>query len=192
MLVSLFIKEINDFSVLFCQLKVHASKKRKKLTKGWTSYFLPPFFYFLICFQVWLRSGQGKVSLSGFALFFFHMVLKSVSPQIHIDSSALFCKLKISHSFDADRNAVLCSPPHSWKHSPGRPAFPFFYSFEHIFQILEKRLEKSIKSMNGFPSKTRAFKGETERDTGGWGWCFGSSQWKLLEWNNEKQKNHER
>ena len=46
---------------------------------------------------------------------------------------------------------------------PGQASFSsFFFFFEHISQILEKRPEKSIKSMNGFPSKTHAFKGETE------------------------------
>ena len=38
----------------------------------------------------------------------------------------------------------------------------FFFFFEHIAQILEKRPAKSIKSMNGFSSKTQAFKGKTE------------------------------
>lgn len=49
--------------------------------------------------------------------------------------------------------------------------FLFFFFFEHISQILEKRPEKSIKSMNGFPSKTHAFKGETEGYRG-WGRCW--------------------
>lgn len=111
---------------LFCQLKVHDSKKNSPKVEHLI--FSPLFFYFLICLQVWLRSGQGKVSL----LFFFHVGLKSASSQIHIDSFALFCKLKISHSFDADRNAVLCSPPSSWKQSPGRPAFPPFFFWTHL------------------------------------------------------------
>lgn len=43
--------------------------------------------------------------------------------------------------------------------------FSLFF-FKHTSQILEKRTEKSIKSMNGFPSKTCAFKEERERGRG--------------------------
>lgn len=160
-LVSLSMKDILMISPwLFFQLKVHASKK--KLTKAWTSF---PFFYFLICLQVWIRSGQGKVLIHRCALRPPppHMGLKSARLQIHIDLFALFCKLKFFHSFDAHRNAVLCSPPSSWKHSLGRPAFPCFF-FIFSGQILVKRPKKSIKSMNGFSSKTHAFKGEMERE----------------------------
>lgn len=160
---------------------------KKRFTKGWTSYF-PFFLYFLICLQVWLCSGQGKLLLFLTPCFFFsHMQLKSARPQIHIDSFALFCKLKISHSFDADRNAVLCSPPCSWKQRLSRPAFPLFlYIYLYIFlthlpdpeKRKKKRQEKSIKSMNGFSSKTRAFKGETERESDGYrGECGGAVFW---------------
>lgn len=158
------------FPSFFVSWKCTHAKKKKNSPKVERLTF-SPFFYFLICLQVLLRSGQGEVSLLRCALLFFHMGLKSASSQIHIDWFGLFCKLKISHSFDADRNAVLCSPPCSWKQSLGRPAFPFFFFFEHISQILEKRPEKSIKSMNGFPSKTHAFKGETEGYRG-WGRCW--------------------
>lgn len=160
---------------------------KKRFTKGWTSYF--PFFFVLSYLSPSLTlQWAGKTLLFLTPCFFFsHMQLKSARPQIHIDSFALFCKLKISHSFDADRNAVLCSPPCSWKQRLSRPAFPLFYIYIFIYffnpsprfwKKKKKRQEKSIKSMNGFSSKTRAFKGETERESDGYrGGCGGAVFW---------------
>lgn len=107
--------------------------KKKKNSPNVERFIFPPFFYFLISLQVWLQSGQGEVYYLLVPLFF-HRGLKSTSSRIHIDSFVLFCKPNISHSFDADRTAVLCSPPCSWKQSLDRPAFSllFFFFFEHL------------------------------------------------------------
>ena len=155
----------------FCQLKVHTCKKKKKPSPKVERLTFPPFFYFLICVQVWLRSGQGEVSLLRCALLFFHMGLKSASSQIHIDWFGLFCKLKISHSFDADRNAVLCSPPCFWKQSLGRPAFPFFFFFFFLNTSPRSWKKGQRNPLNPWMDshQRRMRLRERQRDTGGWG-----------------------
>lgn len=164
--------------------------------------------YFLICLQVWLCSGQGKLLLFLTPCFFFsHMQLKSARPQIHIDSFALFCKLKISHSFDADRNAVLCSPPCSWKQRLSRPAFPLFFIYIYLYIFLthlpdsEKRKKRGKRNplnpwMDSHQRHVRLRERQKGRamDTGGdvgercFGGGSGSRRAKLLEWNDEKQE----
>lgn len=67
-------------------------------------------------------------------------------------------------------------------------SFPSFFIYIYLYIFLthlpdsekrkKKRQEKSIKSMNGFSSKTRAFKGETERESDGYrGGCGGAVFW---------------
>lgn len=54
----------------------------------------------------------------------------------------------------------------------------FFNPSPRFWKKKKKRQEKSIKSMNGFSSKTRAFKGETERESDGYrGGCGGAMFW---------------
>lgn len=71
--------------------------------------------------------------------FFSHMGLKSASSQIHIDSFVLFCKLKNSHSFDADRNRCPLQSVELLEAEPERASFLLFAFFFFISQILEKK-----------------------------------------------------
>lgn len=145
-------------------------KKKKKLTKGWTFYFPPFFFYFLISLQVWLQSGQGEVYYLLVPLFFFTgdwspPALGSILTRSSCFVSRIFLILLM-------QTELLSSAVHRALGSRAWTGqlFPssFFFFFWTSPRSWKKRPEKSIKSMNGFPSKTHAFKGETERDTGGW------------------------
>lgn len=157
-------RRMNDFS-LSCQLKVQASKTR--ITKVEVVIFVP-FFYFLICLQVWLRRRSGEVPLCC-ALPFFTWDWSQPALRSILTHSSCFVSWKFLILLMQTEIAVLCSPSNSWKWSRSRPAFCFFFFFFSSPRSWRKRPEKSIKSMNGLPSKTRAFKAETE----GWGNVFG-------------------
>lgn len=172
-----FFPRMNEFS-LSCQPESASFKKKNH--QSWGCYFGPfLFFIFLLSnLSPSLTSSEVRRSSPTLCPGFFHMGLKSASSQIRIDSFVLFCKLKISHSFDADRNRC---PLQSVELLEAEPERASFFLFSILFfsspRSWRKRPEKSIKSMNGFPSKTRAFKGETE----GWGECFWRRPSKLNE-----------
>lgn len=161
-----FFRRMNDFS-LSCQLKVQASKRR--ITKVDVVIFVPFFSYFLICLQVWLRRRSGEVPLRC-ALSFFTWDWSQSALRSVLTHSSCFVSWKFLILLTQTEIAVLCSPSNSWKRSPSRPAFCFFFFFFSSSRSWRRRRpEKSIKSMNGFPWKTREFKRETE----GWGNVFG-------------------
>lgn len=66
------------------------------------------------------------------------MGLKSASSQIHIDSFVLFCELKNSHSFDADRNRCPLQSVELLEAEPEQASFLLFASFFHLPDPEEK------------------------------------------------------
>lgn len=68
-------------------------------------------------------------------VFFSHMGLKSASSQIHIDSFVLFCKLKNSHSFDADRNRCPLQSVELLEAEPEQASFLLSASSSSFFHL---------------------------------------------------------
>ena len=98
-----------------------------------------------------LTSEEVRRSSPTLCPVYFHMGLKSASSQIRIDSFVLFCKLKISHSFDTDRNRCPLQSVELEQASLLLLLFFFsFFSSSFSPRSWRKRPEKSIKSMNDF------------------------------------------
>lgn len=130
-----FLRRMNDFS-LSCQLKVQASKRR--ITKVEVVIFVP--FFPLSNLSPSLTSEEVRRSSPTLCPVFFHTGLKSASSQIRIDSFVLFCKLKISYSFDADRNRCPLQSVELLEAEPEQASFLLFlFFFFFISQILKKK-----------------------------------------------------
>lgn len=128
-------------SVFLVSLKVQASNRR--ITKVEVVILVP--FYFLVFLlsnlSPSLTSEEVRRSSPTLCPGFFHMGLKSASSQIRIDSFVLFCKLKISHSFDADRIRCPLQSVELLEAEPERASFWLFsfFFFFFISQILKKK-----------------------------------------------------
>lgn len=126
-------------SAFLVSLKVQASKGR--ITKVEVVIFVPFYFLFFLLSNLSpsLTSEEVRRSSPTLCPGFFHMGLKSASSQIRIDSFVLFCKLKISHSFDADRNRCPLQSIETLGSGARAGQLFAFFSFFFISQILKKK-----------------------------------------------------
>lgn len=161
---------------------------KKRFTKGWTSYF--PLFF---CTFLSVSKFDFAVGRENF-YYFLHPV--SFFPTCNWSQPDLRSILTRSPCFVSWKFLILLMQTEMLSsavhHALGSRGWAgqlslFFYIYIFIFffnpsprfwKKKKKRQEKSIKSMNGFSSKTRAFKGETERESDGYrGGCGGAVFW---------------
>lgn len=160
---------------------------KKRFTKGWTS-------YFFFCTFLSVSKFDFAVGRENF-YYFLHPV--SFFPTCNWSQPDLRSILTRSPCFVSWKFLILLMQTEMLSsavhHALGSRGWAgqlslFFYIYIYLYIFLthlpdsekrkKKRQEKSIKSMNGFSSKTRAFKGETERESDGYrGGCGGAVFW---------------
>lgn len=161
---------------------------KKRFTKGWTSYF--PFFFVLSYLSPSLTlQWAGKTFTISYTLFLFFPTCNWSQPDLRSILTRSPCFVSWKFLILLMQTEMLSSAVHHALGSrgwAGQLSLFFIYIYIYIFfnpsprfwKKKKKRQEKSIKSMNGFSSKTRAFKGETERESDGYrGGCGGAVFW---------------
>ena len=167
----------------FCQLKVHASQKKKKLTKGYFS----PFFLLSNPSPSLTSEWAGRSFTTSLCPVFFTWDWSQPTLRSILTHSPCFVSWKflillmqtemlssaVHHALGSRAWAgqlflfflFLNTSPRSWKKGQRNPLNPWMDSHQRRMRLRERQ---------------RGIQGDG-------GWCFGSRQSELLEWNNEKQ-----
>lgn len=161
--------------------------KKKSLAKGWSHTFSS---YFQICFQVWLRTGQGDVSAFSFWPFFFFWHGIELQPPLRsiLTRRLCFVSWKFLILLMQTENAVLCSPPCSWKEST---AADYFFFCTSPRSWMKKKIKKGQKNpLNPWMDSHQSHMHLRERQSGtqwdGWRGAGGGGVVECFGWRQSK------